>query len=119
MNAKELFELYRPLHSKVPGTKPPFLFEDDYGDGGGRHMIFAEELSPFDEQRTADTNAALCRVAVEDWLCAKCHIVELEMGRGGYSSVYIPSMVETPFGSTESVHHALVAAALAVAGSKA
>jgi hypothetical protein len=111
MDAKELHDLYAPLWARVPETRPTGLWCFDYEDGHRFETTpalwdFADLDNP--------ANAALCRVAVEDWLRAKAYgVLELssfnevriaDRGHGGSVSRY----------SGPTIHHALVAAAHAL-----
>ncbi len=113
MNAKELHDLYAPLWAKVPETRPEDLYwteryggewADDEGDYWGDPA----------------GAAALCRVAVEDWLRVAGADVTTQYGgqvrlESGDGRINFGMLDQTCFGGP-TIHHALVAAALAVAG---
>lgn len=87
MTAKELHDLYYPLWVKVPETRPPL----------GTYSLHEA--------------AALARVAVEDWLRARTAIT-LDHTPG----VKMPTNATGKPTAVCPIDHALVAAALAVAG---
>lgn len=65
MTAQELHDLYAPLWEKVPETKPAYLDKIEIlpVDGYAKEWFLDNGVRPGAEMR-----AALCRVAVEDWL---------------------------------------------------
>jgi hypothetical protein len=92
MNAKELHDLYAPLWAKHPGTRP----QTQEG-----------------EQALSDAAAAICRVAVEDWLRMNTEEVKTMAAQDGgmYIHVILPNGTRSP-GWFGPVHEILVTAAL-------
>lgn len=141
MTAKELHDLYAPLWAKVPETRPfhkdfPIVFHEDEDDGDR----FRVQTEPRHWHSLSDKiAAALCRVAVEDWLrndVVTSHTVYGEPNHDlmpKYSSEedgtsifldwpckWATQGIDVEDGAAmftgPTIHHALVAAALAVAG---
>lgn len=117
MTAKELHDLYAPLWALVPETNPNGLV---MGREVLHHGLFG--------MIHTEAAAALCRVAVEDWL----HAQEYSTTIGAidpnapdcdkWVELYWPGHPDADperslvFFPGPTIHHALVAAALAVAG---
>lgn len=120
MNAKELHNLYAPLWAAVPETRPQLvrsvvtadgfeLGDDDYADAPDKVVAY---------------NAALCRVAAEDWLRNHCAVRLAPLVESDVSeSVAIDCGVQRENEPDDAwiadfpgatIHHALVAACLAV-----
>ena len=131
MNAAELHALYAPLWEKVPATKPSVLLGWDWDTG----LYFLRppdfcEIAHSDDERVVAANAALCRVAVEDWLLHNNDIRPYRnMGEdlllyplraqgdgpvGGYAVQLTRAFSSATRFPGPTIHHTLVAAALAV-----
>ena len=111
MDSKALYDLYKPLWEEVPETRPPITFNVEA-------CRFTDDSIPLVPERlTHAAAAALCRVDVEDFLTKEggskvsiCRSVEAMFVR-----VDLPSGKHCYFDEGPTIHHALVAAALAVA----
>lgn len=109
LTAQELHDTYRPLWEAVPETRPWIC-------GSNESWMW-----PINVEHAA----AICRVAVEDWLMEQCgqadlhqtHMIKNESVSWwvGWTASDL-SVRETSRYAT--IHHALVAAALAVKGEK-
>ncbi len=118
MNAKELHDLYAPLWELVPETSP------DGGFGGslalhpnGKSLWWLDAGTPIPCGLTAA--AALCRVAVEDWLIGRGFEVNKSAIPSGFWVGVDDAGHVQKADSGPTIHHALVAAAMAVARAKA
>ena len=128
MNAKELFELYRPLWDKVPETrprpKPLSVYGIEYMDAHPSEDVEAGWYwrdnigflgDPLDEMAVA----ALCRATVENWLWTQAETFRIVPACGFTDGQwYVQFTSDRPQVEGPTIHHALVSAALAVAGSK-
>lgn len=122
MTPKELHDLYAPLWAREPGTRPSsgtprssysYTFElqenmDEFW------FEFMNPLSGFgcggiDDQAAA----ALCRVTVEDWLFRSCY-GRWEIGARANFDGSEPTEFECGGFRGPTIHHALIAAAMAV-----
>lgn len=131
LDAKAIHSVYAPLWERVPEARPGDIrFKEVsweqcigavFSDGPG-----AEHDDNFYYTYLLTTAAAaLCRVAVEDWLLTQRlddrkpeGSLSLEDNPGWPSQrfhVSVPTRVESIGGFGPTIHHALVAAALAVA----
>ncbi len=136
MNAKELHDLYGPLWDRVPETRPKFghrfftyLAWSMPVDGGddfyheGFVWKYGNEKPRLADCRNDVEVAALCRVAVEDWLTRDVVNYSLEISKylGRPPELrwrvyaFAGNGLDVASGSGPTIHHALVAAALAVA----
>ena len=122
MNAKELAELYEPLWMLVPETRPTRLLVWLFSEERGWYHDFRARLPNHysESAEMNDTNAALCRVSVEDWL--EEHAPERITVGGSVEGWYVKTCPQGAYhgdlGHGPTIHHALVAAALAVAKAK-
>lgn len=118
MDAKELHDLYGPLHEAVPETRPEGLKLSTYSirDNGDPHWTHHGNWT--DEA----ASAALCRVAAEDWLrSAGFDLFLTDTDCNTIVRVDPPSdrmLVVVRLRKFPSVHHAIVPACLAVAEAK-
>ncbi len=104
MNAKELHDLYGPLWERVPETRPPGLcFGPEYSFRGT--WIMSVDGGMCGER----VIASLCRCAVEDWLVSRGFNFWPQKCKEGYHILGWAG---------PTLHHALVAAAMAVAEGK-
>ena len=128
MTAKELHGLYSPLWGLAPETRP--MRE------GGRYALkqhpgfesnFAWVHECNDACCQANTKpqtvffqeaAALCRVAVEDWLLLQCMFSITRIAGDSRDAVWVSSPGGSSIDDCPTIHHALVSAALAVAKAK-
>lgn len=122
MNAKELASTYEPLWAAVPETRPGMLGFMGADDPKGRTDLncwwrFGKPW--FDD----DAAAALCRVAAEDWLEENCPLDYWTFARNRVPvGRYCVNIVGLSYGEIDeslvyegpTIHHALVAACLAV-----
>ena len=122
MNAKELHDLYAPLWAAVPETRPINVRLHTAGWFEQYPHPTVNNAQAF-TSLTDTTLAALCRVAVEDWIISQ---PEYCNGIGMFSigqherAVVLEGRRMRPSDSFTgpTIHHALVAAALAVAKAK-
>jgi len=127
MNAKELHDLYAPLWEKVPETKPAGLVLR--GSFWATDRKNGQQFRGFFDVDSISA-AALCRVAVEDWLISQINAKQRLAGTGPDALVLKPntallmtdggwdkiSLNNTTHGGTgPTIHHALVATAMDVA----
>jgi|SRR5882762_2283916 len=128
LTAAELHALYAPLWERVPETRPR-LTEDQVG--AAFSLVYQDDWVnwPFVWRRDSDgliedinevdpgTSAALCRVAAEDWLLEKLRPngfgIAVPVREDDAFAIETCVLSEHPRGPT--IHHALVAACIAVA----
>lgn len=135
MNAEELHDLYAPLWDKVPETRPKALYVEAAPVFGLDCVDLWKLVElPHDSYVVGhwdvETNATLCRVAVEDWLISQINAKQRLAGTGPDALVLKPntallmtdggwdkiSLNNTTHGGTgPTIHHALVATAMDVA----
>jgi hypothetical protein len=138
MNPKELHELYAPLWERVPELRPHFNI-DGHPDsdilwlglakeGWWGWMLNTEDYPPDGEDEGAISAAALCRVAVEDWLrntTKQLTIFETGLQDDEWKEIVTTAgswVTNAPDAANPlaqecagpTIHHAIVAAALAV-----
>ena len=113
MNAKELASIYKPLWDVVPEARPDQQ-DQVFGEWIRSHVI---------EGYAATAAAALCRVAAEDWLEENCPLDYWTFARNRVPvGRYCVNIVGLSYGEIDeslvyegpTIHHALVAACLAV-----
>lgn len=125
MTAKEIHELYSPLLKRIPDVKPMCEFRAGETSKSGyvvpdewnvvpKHRISGEGRDdPYNwDGCSPDVAAALCRVAVEDWLSYKCTLSVVRRSDGWRAYTDCDDGQEP---ARETVHHALVGAAHEIA----
>jgi predicted RNase H-like HicB family nuclease len=120
MDAKELHDLYATLWARVPEMRPRRVINDRtdlltwHDEGEHRQWWEWNSTDPVD----FDSAAALCRVAVEEWLIANSSCLhEFSFGnefRVGAGPILSPLSGDYHEASGPTIHHALVSAAHAL-----
>lgn len=132
MNAKELFDIYGPLWLAAPDAKPTDIyFEDDsrmFGNIGGGDPVPSFWFNGGEVVCADVAAAALCRVAVEDYLDREWYsLIVTRTWPGprvrwflasGFTTSNDGQVLIGEYTDAPTKDHALVSAALAVAGSK-
>lgn len=125
MTAAELHAVYGPLHEAVPATRPVMPGLSNWGGPTEPRRLYLQSPEGGACILPVEAAAFLCRGAAEDWLRANCEHIRLYNDEHfGYVTVGVQRDAD-PYDSPlayghkpDTIHHALVAACLAVAGVK-